>query len=196
MLLFDKPSGLLSVPGKGAGLADCLEKRVQSRYGDAKPVHRLDMDTSGLLLMGRGDEAHRYLSIGFERRLVQKGYVALLWGHLQPEEGLVDQPLICDWPNRPRQKICHEHGKPSQTKWHVMGFEGNHTRVELIPLTGRSHQLRVHMASIGHPILGDPFYAHQDARSAASRLCLHARFLRFRHPKDGKYMRFEADCPF
>ncbi len=196
VLLFDKPSGLLSVPGKALEHGDCLERRAQSRFADAKLVHRLDMDTSGLLLMGRGQQAHRYLSIGFERRLVKKTYVALVFGHLQEPQGLVDQPLICDWPNRPRQMICHRRGKPSQTKWRVSGFEGEHTRVALIPLTGRSHQLRVHMASIGHPILGDSFYAGKEAKDAAPRLCLHAESLRFRHPANGEYARFEAPYPF
>ncbi len=196
VLLLDKPSGLLSVPGKAPAHADCLERRAQNRFPAARPVHRLDMDTSGLLLMGLGKEAHRYLSIGFERRLVRKKYEALVSGHLKEQEGLVDLPLICDWPNRPRQMIDHQRGKSSQTQWRVLGFEGDHTRVELVPLTGRSHQLRVHMASLGHPVLGDSFYADENARSAAKRLCLHARSLDFRHPQDGKYVSFQAPCPF
>lgn len=196
LLLLDKPSGLLSVPGKSEAHKDCLELRAQSRFPSAKTVHRLDMDTSGLLLMGRGDAAHRYLSIGFERRLVQKTYIALVFGHMENNEGLVDQPLICDWPNRPRQKIDHEVGKSSQTEWRVIGIEGNNTRVELTPLTGRSHQLRVHMASLGHPILGDKFYAHDEAKVAAPRLMLHAQSLSFRHPKDGERVGFRATCPF
>jgi tRNA pseudouridine32 synthase / 23S rRNA pseudouridine746 synthase len=196
ILLLDKPSGLLSVPGKLETHKDCLELRAQSRFPSVKTVHRLDMDTSGLLLMGFGNAAHRYLSIGFERRLVQKTYIALVFGHMEVEQGLVDQPLICDWPNRPRQKIDHEVGKSSQTKWRVIGIEGNNTRVELTPLTGRSHQLRVHMASLGHPILGDNFYAHDEARVSAPRLMLHAEYLSFRHPKDGERVEFISGCPF
>lgn len=196
VLLLNKPSRLLSVPGKGETHKDCLELRAKSRFPFVKPVHRLDMDTSGLLLMGMGSEAHRYLSIGFERRLVQKTYVALVYGHVREGEGLVDQPLICDWPNRPRQMICPLRGKASQTKWQVRGYEGQHTRLELTPLTGRSHQLRVHMASIGHAILGDKFYAHEEAKTAAPRLCLHAEHLSFRHPKDGARVEFSAPCPF
>ncbi len=196
ILLLNKPSGLLSVPGKSAVHKDCLETRARSRFPNAKPVHRLDMDTSGLLLMGLGEGAHRYLSIGFERRLVQKTYIALVYGHVSEVEGRVDQPLICDWPNRPRQMICLQRGKSSQTKWQVMGFEGEHTRLQLTPLTGRSHQLRVHMASLGHPILGDKFYAHEEAKAAAPRLCLHARHLSFRHPENGERVAFEAPCPF
>ncbi len=196
VLLLAKPAGLLSVPGKLQAHKDCLESRAQSRFPTAKTVHRLDMDTSGLLLMGLGEKAHRYLSIGFERRLVHKTYIALVYGQLRQQEGLVDQPLICDWPNRPRQKIDPERGRASQTRWQVLGFEGEMTKVELIPLTGRSHQLRVHMASIGHPILGDRFYAHEAAQTAAPRLMLHAHKLAFRHPKDGERVSFCAPCPF
>jgi tRNA pseudouridine32 synthase/23S rRNA pseudouridine746 synthase len=154
------------------------------------------MDTSGLLLMGLGGRSHRYLSIGFERRLVHKTYVALVFGHLQEQDGHVDLPLICDWPNRPRQMVDPERGRASQTKWRVLGFEDDHTRVELTPLTGRSHQLRVHMASLGYPILGDTFYAHKAALDAAPRLMLHAQSLSFRHPKDGDRVSFSAPCPF
>jgi tRNA pseudouridine32 synthase/23S rRNA pseudouridine746 synthase len=196
ILLLCKPSGLLSVPGKPQAHRDCLELRAQSRFPSAKPVHRLDMDTSGLLLMGLGAKAHRYLSIGFERRLVDKTYIALVFGQMREAEGIVDQPLICDWPNRPRQKIDHQTGRSSQTKWRVLGIEGDHTRVELTPLTGRSHQLRVHMASLGHPILGDSFYAHREAQRAFFRLCLHAESLSFKHPRDGERMSFGSPCPF
>ena len=196
VLLLAKPAGLLSVPGKSEALGDCLASRVQDRFPLATPVHRLDMDTSGLLLMGKHQEAHRYLSIGFQRRLVHKTYIALLFGHLRLPQGVVDEPLICDWPNRPRQKIDHETGKSSQTNWRVLGFEGDHTRVELSPLTGRTHQLRVHMASVGHPILGDRLYAHPRARDSASRLMLHAHGLSFRHPKDGERVYFTSPCPF
>ena len=196
ILLLCKPSGLLSVPGKSLAHRDCLEARAQSRFPQAKPVHRLDMDTSGLLLMGLGRDAHRYLSIGFERRIVSKTYVALVYGLLEDEEGLIDLPLICDWPNRPRQMIDYERGRPSQTRWRVVGFEDGHTRVELIPLTGRSHQLRLHMACLGHPILGDSFYAHKAALESAPRLMLHAQSLSFRHPKDGEGVSYTAPCPF
>ncbi len=196
ILLLNKPAGLLSVPGKQQIHKDCLETRVQSRFPFAKPVHRLDMSTSGLLLFGINGQAHRYLSIGFERRLVDKTYHALVYGHMSKHEGRVDLPLICDWPNRPRQKIDFETGRASQTSWHVVGFEGDHTRVELTPLTGRSHQLRVHMASIGHPILGDRFYAHTEARQVAPRLMLHAGSLSFKHPRDGERVSFTSPCPF
>ncbi len=196
IILLNKSAGLLSVPGKQPSHKDCLETRVQSKFPFAKPVHRLDMSTSGLLLFGINRQAHRYLSIGFERRLVDKTYSALVYGHMNEKEGLVDLPLICDWPNRPRQKVDFETGRASQTSWRVVGIEGDHTRVELTPLTGRSHQLRVHMASIGHPILGDRFYAHIKARQAAPRLMLHAEELSFLHPKDSERVSFSASCPF
>ncbi len=196
VLVLDKPAGLLSVPGKPAAHKDCLELRAQSRFPFAKPVHRLDMGTSGLLVMGRNEQAHRYLSIGFERRLIGKTYEALVFGKMSEVNGLVELPLICDWPNRPRQKVDFETGRASQTSWHVVRVEGELTRVELTPITGRSHQLRVHMASIGHPILGDRFYAPQGARDAAPRLMLHARDLSFKHPKDGERVSFTAPCPF
>ena len=196
ILLLAKPAGLLSVPGKPAAHKDCLELRAQSRFPFAKPVHRLDMSTSGLLLMGLSEQAHRYLSIGFERRLVEKTYIALLYGHMSEPEGQVDLPLTCDWPNRPRQKIDFETGRASKTNWRVVGVEGDHTRVELTPITGRSHQLRVHMASMGHPILGDSFYAHQSASEAAPRLMLHAQDLSFLHPLDGERVSFSAPSPF
>ncbi|MCP4937008.1 MAG: RNA pseudouridine synthase [bacterium] len=196
VLLLDKPAGLLSVPGKPAAHKDCLELRAQSQFPFAKPVHRLDLGTSGLLLMGLNEKAHRYLSIGFERRLVDKAYEALVCGHMSELKGQVDLPLTCDWPNRPRQKVDFETGRPSQTSWCVIGVEGDHTRVGLTPLTGRSHQLRVHMASIGHPILGDSFYAHQSASEAAPRLMLHARDLSFLHPGNGERVSFTAPCPF
>ena len=196
ILLLCKPAGLLSVPGKSMAHKDCLESRVQSRFPGAKPVHRLDMDTSGLMLMGRTAKAHRYLSIGFERRLVEKTYVAMVFGHVSLPAGLIDEPLICDWPNRPRQKIDYETGKSSQTKWRVLATKGDHTRVELTPLTGRSHQLRVHMAALGHPILGDKIYAHERAKAHMPRLMLHAHRLSFRHPKDGERVQFSSPCPF
>lgn len=196
ILLFSKPSGLLSVPGKPREHRDCLETRAQARYPEARLVHRLDMETSGLILMGRGASAHRYLSIGFERRLVEKTYSALVYGRLTPCEGRIDLPLICDWPNRPRQMVDFERGRASTTRWRVLEFQGDRTRVSLMPQTGRSHQLRVHLASLGHPILGDTFYAHEKALAAADRLMLHAEVLSFKHPRDGLRVSFRDPVPF
>lgn len=196
VLLVDKPAGLLSVPGKGDHLADCMIARVQKLYPEALLVHRLDLDTSGVMVFALTRHAQRVLGLQFEERQTRKVYRARLWGRLEPKEGRVDLPLIVDWPNRPRQHVNHETGKPAQTDWRVLGYEDNgNTRVRLYPLTGRSHQLRVHMQSLGHPILGDPLYAEGAARDFP-RLMLHAESLRFRHPESGKGMSFSAPCPF
>jgi len=171
LVVIDKPAGLLSVPGRIE--PDCASARVQALYTDALIVHRLDQATSGLLLFARGAQAQRELSADFAERRVDKVYIAVVAGRLDGE-GLVDQPLIADWPNRPRQHIDLKHGKPSQTRWRVLAHEGPHTRVRLEPLTGRSHQLRVHMAHLGHAILGDALYAAPDIAAASPRLLLHA----------------------
>ncbi len=201
LLVLDKPSGLLAVPGRGPDKQDCLSARVQARYPDALVVHRLDMDTSGLMVMARGAAAQRALSWAFAARTVKKRYLAVVAGRLQapPEAwGCVDLPLICDWPNRPRQIVDHALGKPSLTRWRVVGHDAawDATRVELEPVTGRSHQLRVHMCELGHPILGDPLYAPDAHRAQAKRLLLHAWSLRFAHPVTGKALAFERPAPF
>lgn len=175
LVVIDKPAGLLSVPGRTE--PDCASARVQALYPDALIVHRLDQATSGLLLFARGPQAQRELSADFAERRVDKVYIAVVAGHLDGE-GLVDLPLAADWPNRPRQQVAPEHGKPSQTSWRVLAHEGPHTRVRLEPLTGRSHQLRVHMAQLGHAILGDTLYASPDIAAASPRLLLHASELR------------------
>lgn len=196
VLLVDKPAGLLSVPGKGDHLADCMIARVQNLYPEALLVHRLDLDTSGVMVFALTRHAQRVLGLQFEERQTKKVYRARLWGELAPKEGTVDLPLIVDWPNRPRQHVNHETGKPARTDWRVLGHDGDGTtRVRLYPLTGRSHQLRVHMQALGHPILGDPLYAEGAARDYP-RLMLHAESLRFRHPESGKGMSFSAPCPF
>ncbi len=195
LLLVNKPSGLLSVPGKGEHLSDCLTSRVQEAFPEALLVHRLDMDTSGVMVFGLTPHAQRHLGLQFEKRQVKKTYVARVWGVIGEKTGEVDLPLIVDWPNRPLQKVCHETGKPAQTEWRVMRTGENETRVRLYPRTGRSHQLRVHMLSLGHPILGDPFYATGPARDFP-RLMLHAESLRLRHPDGGKGLTFSAKAPF
>lgn len=195
VLLVDKPAGLLSVPGKGPHLADCLLHRVQSAFPEALLVHRLDRDTSGIMVFALTAPAQRHLGLQFERRHVKKAYVARVWGQVQPEKGLVDLPLIVDWPNRPLQMVDHERGKSAQTEWRVLRREDLATRMRLFPRTGRSHQLRVHMREIGHPILGDPFYSEGPARDF-SRLMLHSESLRFRHPDGGAGVRFTARTPF
>ena len=195
LLVVNKPAGLLSVPGKGPHLADCLLSRVQAAFPTALLVHRLDRDTSGVMVFALTPHAQRHLGLQFEKRQVKKTYLARLWAHLEPRSGTVDLPLIVDWPNRPRQMVCHDTGKPAQTEWKVLRHEGNETRVRFFPRTGRSHQLRVHALALGHPILGDPFYATGAARDHA-RLMLHSEELRLRHPDGGRGMRFRAPAPF
>jgi tRNA pseudouridine32 synthase/23S rRNA pseudouridine746 synthase len=196
LLVVDKPSGLLSVPAKPPGPADCLEARVRAAFPEALLVHRLDGDTSGVMLFARTRLAQRHLGWQFERRQLRKTYVARVAGQVAGEAGRIDLPLICDWPNRPRQMVCHARGRPAQTDWRVLAREPAATRLELSPRTGRSHQLRVHMLALGHPILGDAFYADPDARAAADRLQLHARAIELRHPEGGGWVRFEAPLPF
>ena len=195
VVVVNKPSGLLSVPGKGAHLADCLLSRVQDVFPTALLVHRLDRDTSGVMIFALTRHAQRHLGLQFEKRQVKKIYVARVWGRLEPKTGTVDLPLIVDWPNRPLQKVCHETGKPAQTDWRVQKYGEKETRVRLFPKTGRSHQLRVHMLALGHVILGDPLYAEGAAREY-ERLMLHSEELRLRHPDGGEGMKFRAKTPF
>jgi len=199
LILCNKPSGLLTVPGKDPSLADCLEVRVQARYPQypaAKVVHRLDKDTSGLLLLAFDKQALGSLGSQFEHRKVEKYYVARVWGDIDGDSGLVDLPLATDWENKPRQRVDHERGRASQTRWEVLAREGGVTRLKLTPLTGRTHQLRVHMLALGHPILGDTFYADGPARDAADRLQLHAEMLQFSHPGDHAVHRYLVPAPF
>ncbi|MEO0930319.1 MAG: RluA family pseudouridine synthase [Pseudomonadota bacterium] len=195
VLLVDKPTGLLSVPGKGADLADCLLTRVQEVFPTALLVHRLDRDTSGVMIFALTPHAQRHLGLQFEKRQTKKTYVARVWGHIAEKTGTVDLPLIVDWPNRPKQMVDHENGKAAVTDWRVVRSSAEETRVRLMPRTGRSHQLRVHMQAIEHPILGDPFYATGAARDHP-RLMLHSETLQFRHPDGGKGLRITAKCPF
>lgn len=195
LLLVNKPTGLLSVPGKGAHLADCLLSRVQAAFPEALLVHRLDRDTSGVMVFALTPHAQRHLGLQFEKRQTKKTYLARVAGEMTEDTGNVDLPLIVDWPNRPLQKVDHEHGKQAITEWRVVRRADGETRVRLMPKTGRSHQLRVHMLALGHPILGDPFYASGEARDHP-RMMLHAEQLRLRHPDGGKGMSFTAKTPF
>lgn len=196
LLVVDKPSGLLSVPAKPPGPQDCLEARLRADHPEALLVHRLDGDTSGLMVFARTKLAQRHLGMQFERRRVSKTYVARVAGLIAEADGRIDLPLICDWPNRPLQMVCHDRGKPALTEWRVLAREAAATRVELHPLTGRSHQLRVHLLSLGHPILGDRFYAPPEALAAANRLQLHAARIGFRHPEGGAPVEFDSPVPF
>ena len=199
LVAVDKPAGMLSVPGRGPERADCAASRVQAVWADALIVHRLDMGTSGVLVFGRGAGSQRTLSIAFAERRVDKRYIAVVAGSPRHDAGTVELPLICDWPNRPRQVVDHQRGKPSTTHWRVLerSADGETTRVELVPLTGRSHQLRVHMQAIGHPIVGDELYAPAHVHAMAPRLLLHAECLTLPHPADeGRLITLQAPCPF
>lgn len=197
IMVVNKPSGLLSVPGRLAEHNDSIMTRVQRDFPQAESVHRLDMATSGILVVALTKAAERELKRQFREREPQKTYVARIWGHPEQEKGLVDLPLICDWPNRPKQKVCRETGKPAQTEWQILALDAdNSARIQLKPITGRSHQLRVHMLAIGHPILGDGFYAPPDALAMASRLQLHAESLTITHPRYGTPMTFRQPADF
>lgn len=195
IVVVNKPAGLLSVPGKGEHLADCLMARVRDVFPTALLVHRLDRDTSGVMIFALTPHAQRHLGLQFEKRQVRKTYVARVWGRLEPQVGVVDLPLIVDWPNRPLQKVCHETGRAALTDWRVLRAGDDESRVRLSPKTGRSHQLRVHMLALGHVILGDPLYAQGAARDYP-RLMLHSEELRLRHPDGGAGVKIRAAVPF
>ena len=197
IMVVNKPSGLLSVPGRLEEHKDSVMTRIQRDFPQAESVHRLDMATSGVIVVALNKAAERELKRQFREREPKKQYVARVWGHPQPAEGLVDLPLICDWPNRPKQKVCYETGKAAQTEYEVLEYaEDNTARVRLKPITGRSHQLRVHMLALGHPILGDRFYATPEALAMAPRLLLHAETLTITHPAYGNAMTFRAPIDF
>ncbi len=199
-VIVDKPSGLLSVPGRGPEKADCVWRRVQAQFPEALSVHRLDMETSGLMVFARSIDAQRYLGKAFENRQVEKEYEAIVSQIIAGDKGEISFPLICDWPNRPRQIVDHEIGKPSLTRYRVLardaasGYAGC-TRVRLFPLTGRSHQLRVHMQALGHSILGDSLYANEST-PPSSRLLLHAAKLAFGSPSTSERLEFNSPVPF
>ena len=193
----NKPSGLLSVPGNQPQYYDSAMSRVKEKYGFCEPAHRLDMATSGILLFALSKAADRELKRQFREREPKKYYQALVWGDVEQDHGVVELPLICDWENRPRQKICFERGKRAVTFYDVLQRYPNiTTRVKLTPITGRSHQLRLHMLALGHPILGDKFYAHPQAKALSPRLCLHAESLQIQHPITGETMEFTAPVGF
>lgn len=196
LIVIDKQAELLSVPGRGPEKADCAISRVQADYPDALTVHRLDMSTSGLLVFARSKAAQRHLAIQLEKGGVEKTYIADVWGSPDPGTGQIDLPLAQDWPNRPRQKVDTENGKPSHTHYETLASHPHGARLRLTPLTGRTHQLRLHLAAIGHPILGDDIYAHTAALGAATRLHLHASRLTLRQPATQDWLTFVAPIPF
>ncbi len=195
LLVVHKPAGLLSVPGRGEDKQDCMIQRVLREYADAFIVHRLDRDTSGLLLIARGKSMHSALSILFQQRSVHKRYLAVVGGQLEQKEGEINLPLLLDWPNRPKHRVDFEQGKPSLTRYRLLSYDAaaDLSRVELEPFTGRSHQLRVHLMSLGHPIVGDELYAPPELKAKANRLLLHAWQLGFQHPITQAALQFE--CP-
>ncbi|WP_263063722.1 bifunctional tRNA pseudouridine(32) synthase/23S rRNA pseudouridine(746) synthase RluA [Dickeya dadantii] len=197
IMVVNKPSGLLSVPGRAEEHKDSIMTRIQADFPAAESVHRLDMATSGVMVVALTKAAERELKRQFREREPKKSYLARVWGHLEQDDGLVDLPLICDWPNRPKQKVCFEQGKPAQTDYAVLSRDSDGTtRVKLMPITGRSHQLRVHMLALGHPILGDGFYAHPQAKAMAPRLLLHAQELAIVHPAFNTPMHFRCEADF
>jgi tRNA pseudouridine32 synthase/23S rRNA pseudouridine746 synthase len=196
LLVLDKPSGLLSVEGRLDIHKDSLQTRVQRVFPTASVVHRLDMSTSGIMLMALNKDSHRNISRQFQDRLISKRYLARIFGKPNVEKGSVNLPLICDWLNRPKQKVDFDAGKPSLTNWKLLQSNGVTSLIELEPITGRSHQLRVHMQSIGHPILGDKFYAHEEAFKLSDRLDLHAAYIKFKHPSTNEELEFSIDIEF
>lgn len=193
LVVANKPADLLAVPGRGEAGQRNLTAQVQAAYPDALVVHRLDMATSGLLLFARGARMQQVLSAAFEARRVHKRYEAVVQGGPHAECGEITLPLAADWPRRPLQKVDHAHGRPSHTRWHVLSRDGALTRLALEPLTGRSHQLRVHCAAMGWPIAGDPLYGDADS---APRLLLHAAGLALAHPRSGAALHWQSPAPF
>ncbi|WP_448553437.1 RluA family pseudouridine synthase [Thalassotalea montiporae] len=196
LVVLNKQSGILSVPGRLAEHQDCLQHRVMSVLPTATIVHRLDMATSGIIVMALNKPAHVDISRQFEKRQTQKSYLARVYGQLDEPSGEVNLPLICDWPNRPKQKVDHEHGKKALTRYQLISQESETALVELTPVTGRSHQLRVHMLALGHPIIGDRLYAHDRALALSNRLQLHASSLTLAHPVTKECLTFTAPCLF
>jgi tRNA pseudouridine32 synthase/23S rRNA pseudouridine746 synthase len=198
LVVVDKPDLLLSIPGKHPLNRDSVLTRLREQFNWVNLVHRLDLDTSGILVAALSKEYHAHLSAQFAAREVDKTYTAVLYGRLEKSQGLIDLPIIADWPNRPLQKICFEHGKASQTEYTLLHYdeEKNASRVLFKPITGRTHQLRIHAREIGHPILGCDMYAHEQAYRQSPRLLLHANSITFSHPRTGERMNLNSNVPF
>jgi tRNA pseudouridine32 synthase/23S rRNA pseudouridine746 synthase len=196
LLVLNKPSGLLAVPGRGPDLQDCLSARVQRQFPEARVVHRLDRDTSGLLVMALTAGSQRDLSAQFAARTVEKWYIAVVFDRPEAEEGTIDLPMRKDFDHPPRHMIDQQFGRPAITCWRVIDRGPAESRLELKPITGRSHQIRLHLATIGHPILGDKLYAHAAALARSPRLMLHAEGLSLMHPTTGERVAWQNPCPF
>lgn len=196
LLFVSKPAFLLSIPGHHAANKDCLITRVQQTHPTARIAHRLDLDTSGIMVLALTAPARSHLGRQFEKRVVDKTYQAVVFGQVEQDQGTINLPIAPDWPNRPKQKIDFSEGRESITHFQVLERQSDRTRLLLTPETGRSHQLRIHLASIGHPILGCDLYAHPEARALSARLLLHAESLELFHPLDNHRLRVEDPCPF
>ena len=190
LIAVNKPAGLLSVPGRESDKQDCMISRLQLEYPEALIVHRLDMETSGIILFARHVQCQRELSHLFQTRKIKKQYITIVDGKLAEAQGEINLPLQADWPNRPKQIVDFENGKPSITHFNTLKYYSDldATRVELTPVTGRSHQLRVHMLAIGHAILGDHLYGSEDVINKAERLLLHATSIHFTQPISGQQL--------
>ena len=196
IIIIDKNADLLSVPGRGPDKLDSVFHRLTLQFDEVHIVHRLDMATSGIMVFARHKNALRHLQQQFQHRQTEKSYQAILAGRLTPSSGAINLPMRCDWPNRPQQIVCYDFGKKSLTRWRVMEYLDQTTRVELMPITGRSHQLRVHCNTLGHPILGDNLYGTTESQAATKHLCLHAQSLTFTHPSSGERLTFTSPSPF
>jgi tRNA pseudouridine32 synthase/23S rRNA pseudouridine746 synthase len=196
IIIVDKDPDLLSVPGRGPEKLDSVHHRLTLQFDEVHIVHRLDMATSGIMVFARNKEALRHIQQQFQNRQTDKTYHAIIAGRLTPTEGAINLPMRCDWPNRPRQMVCYEFGKKSLTRWRVKEYYENSTRVELIPVTGRSHQLRIHCNALSHPILGDNLYGTVESQQATEHLCLHAQSLTFTHPSTLERLTFTSPAPF
>ena len=196
LLLVDKPHHLLSVPGRHPLNHDSLIRRLQPRYPDVQAVHRLDLDTSGLMVVPKRRESLSELGRQFQRRQIEKEYTAIVWGEMEDDGGAIELPIATDWPNRPKQMICEERGKHALTRFEVLNRGDNRSLVKLMPVTGRSHQLRIHMQSLGHPIIGCDMYAHPEALEASDRLLLHATRLKLCAPSTGNWLSAFSPIPF
>jgi tRNA pseudouridine32 synthase/23S rRNA pseudouridine746 synthase len=196
IIIVDKNPDLLSVPGRGPDKLDSVHYRLTLQFDEVHIVHRLDMATSGIMVFARHKEALRHIQQQFQNRQTDKSYQAIIAGRLTPIKGAINLPMRCDWPNRPKQMVCYEFGKKSLTRWRVMEHYEHSTRVELIPITGRSHQLRIHCNAMGHPILGDNLYGTAESQTATEHLCLHAQSLTLTHPSTLERLTFISPAPF
>lgn len=196
IIIVDKQAGVLSVPGRGPEKLDSISHRLSLEFEEVHIVHRLDMATSGIMIFARHKNSLRSLQQQFQNRQTKKTYQAIVYGKLSPSSGAINLPMRCDWPNRPKQMVCYEFGKKSLTRWRIIEYINNNTRIELMPVTGRSHQLRIHCNAIGHPIVGDPFYGNSVSQAASKNLCLHAQSLTVKHPSSNEEITFSSTVPF